>query len=304
MFKAVLGTEESVGPDTDFFDMGGNSLDAVQLVSKIRASVTDQISLRDLFESPTVAGISARLLELSSSSMMGGVHSIASIESCVREAFRSTLGLAVAPAGDTSFFESGGDSALAVQIIGSLRESVSDQVSLRDLFESPTVAGLTARLMELGAGGGGGASSLQAVVAAAFQQALGLDTAIDRNASFFESGGDSALAVQVIGSLRESVSDQVSLRDLFESPTVAGLTARLVELGVDGRPADSAVEPQLEPDPEMQPDNGDDVEQGTARRNRTIARLRQESPMSFRTTGDTGRGRPTMYGPSVDLAEP
>ena len=141
-------------------------------------------------------------------------------------------------------------------------------------------------------------------MAAAFQQALGLDTAIDRNASFFETGGDSALAVQVIGSLRESVSDQVSLRDLFESPTVAGLTARLVELGVDGRPADSAVEPQLEPEPEMQPDNGDDVEQGTARRNRTIARLRQESPMSFRTTGDTGRGRPTMYGPSVDLAEP
>ena len=84
---------------------------------------------------------------------------------------------------------------------------------------------------------------------------------------------------------------------------MAGLTARLVELGVDGRPADSAVEPQLEPEPEMQPDNGDDVEQGTARRNRTIARLRQESPMSFRT-GDTGRGRPTMYGPSVDLAEP
>ena len=109
-------------------------------------------------------------------------------------------------------------------------------------------------------------------MAAAFQQALGLDAAIDRNASFFESGGDSALAVQVIGSLRESVSDQVSLRDLFEAPTVAGLTARLVELGA-GRPAE-AVEPQLEPEPEMQPDDGDDVEQGTARRNRTIARLR------------------------------
>merc|ERR1712227_950328 len=95
-----------------------------------------------------------------------------------------------------------------------------------------TRAGLAARLLQLvGAGAGAGVvaggaslSSLQAVVAAAFQETLGLDSAIDRNASFFESGGDSALAVQVIGKLRESVTDQVSLRDLFEAPTVAGLS--------------------------------------------------------------------------------
>ncbi|CAM5729899.1 Non-ribosomal peptide synthetase OS=Streptomyces fumanus OX=67302 GN=GCM10018772_35740 PE=4 SV=1 [Streptomyces fumanus] len=61
LFGEVLGLER-VGAEASFFDLGGDSLLAMRLIARVRSVLEAEISIRDLFTAPTVAGV-ARVID-------------------------------------------------------------------------------------------------------------------------------------------------------------------------------------------------------------------------------------------------
>ncbi|MEG3958216.1 phosphopantetheine-binding protein [Microcoleus sp. herbarium2] len=61
IWTALLGLEK-VGTNQNFFDLGGHSLMATQLISRVRSCFGVELALRDFFAAPTIQNL-AELVE-------------------------------------------------------------------------------------------------------------------------------------------------------------------------------------------------------------------------------------------------
>ncbi|WP_084530632.1 non-ribosomal peptide synthetase [Nocardia miyunensis] len=60
IFEEILGVEE-IGVEDSFFELGGNSLSAARAIARVNSALGGELTIRDLFESATVAALATRL---------------------------------------------------------------------------------------------------------------------------------------------------------------------------------------------------------------------------------------------------
>jgi natural product biosynthesis luciferase-like monooxygenase protein len=84
IWRELLGIE-SIRPQDSFFDHGGNSLIALQLVAQLRETFKIDLPLRVIFESRTVTGLAARIFDL-----IAQEQEMAELDSLLREIESST----------------------------------------------------------------------------------------------------------------------------------------------------------------------------------------------------------------------
>jgi acyl-coenzyme A synthetase/AMP-(fatty) acid ligase len=71
IWESVLGVKP-IGIHDDFFDLGGKSLTAAMIVSRVRESLRVELPVRALFESPTVATLAITIVQEKMKQMNGG----------------------------------------------------------------------------------------------------------------------------------------------------------------------------------------------------------------------------------------
>ncbi len=147
-FCRVLGLP-SIGLDDDFFDLGGQSILAMRLVSKLTEDLNVEVPLQMLFEASTVGALSRRLDLLTSTTPELRTVSLGSgLNQRLREVWQSTLGYEPPAAGQNGPLLSDaqvGDLLAAVRgQFGVAAEGLSTLAFRSD----PTVPGLARALHE------------------------------------------------------------------------------------------------------------------------------------------------------------
>ncbi|MFC9435702.1 amino acid adenylation domain-containing protein [Nocardia sp. NPDC057030] len=89
-------------------------------------------------------------------------------------------------------------------------------------------------------------TSVERAVATVFGEVLGSER-VSVDQSFFELGGNSLSATKVVARVNSALGSRIALRDLFDAPTVAQLSTRVVPAG-GGQPGRFALAPRIRPD--------------------------------------------------------
>jgi acyl carrier protein len=95
----LLGVER-VGVEENFFELGGHSLLATKLISRIRDQFHLELPLRVLFESPTVSGLAAAILQMQQNSDGNATTLTPAITRVSRDAHRASRSSLIAPKKD------------------------------------------------------------------------------------------------------------------------------------------------------------------------------------------------------------
>ena len=146
----------NIGPNDNFFDLGGDSLKALEVISRLQALLNVELSLIAFFEDPTVAHLADVVIGLrtngesvpTSITTPSATSAFAATQAKVAQVWGEVLQREnIAPM--ENFFDLGGDSLKALEVISRLQALLNVELPLIAFFEEPTIAHLAAVAEEL-----------------------------------------------------------------------------------------------------------------------------------------------------------
>ncbi|WP_349729729.1 amino acid adenylation domain-containing protein [Peribacillus frigoritolerans] len=129
-----------INEDSDFFQLGGHSITAMKLVSKINKRLDANIKLADLFENPTLKMLSHRIFPEVNTPPKDETEVVTSF---VEKTFLEVLSTSQIDK-NADFFEVGGHSILAMKLLTKLNKEYNQILTLKNIFQNSTIDSLTA----------------------------------------------------------------------------------------------------------------------------------------------------------------
>jgi thioesterase domain-containing protein/acyl carrier protein len=220
-----------IGPEQNYFDLGGDSSLAVHLFAEIEKVFKVKLPLATLFEAQTIGDLSEVIRRDVSASVPPPVTA-PPVDDAVRgltEIWQRLLGVAhIEP--NQNYFDLGGDSSLAVHLFAEIEKVFNVKLPLATLFEAQTVGDLSEVIRRQAPTAGTPqvtmppADDTTRMLTEIWQRLLGV-TPIEPNQNYFDLGGDSSLAVHLFAEIEKVFKVKLPLATLFEAQTVSELAA-------------------------------------------------------------------------------
>ncbi|BAI74126.1 polyketide synthase (plasmid) [Azospirillum sp. B510] len=140
---------DAIGPEDDFFDLGGDSLMQVQLQNAVRDRLGYELDFSDVYDHPTLAALAAFIVaergRTAGATLCLKEADGTETERGLAEIWSRLLGTdAVSRLDD--FFDLGGDSLMHVQLENAVRERFGVGLSMEDVYDDPTLTAVAARI--------------------------------------------------------------------------------------------------------------------------------------------------------------
>lgn len=219
--KLLDMTEQELSVDADFFDWGGHSLLANQLVAEIRRELIVEISPLDIFEHPELGQLASHVHERYR-------QAFGEFNDIIGQMWCELLDIPVEELrDDADFFDWGGHSLLANTLVGLIKKQFAIEFTALDIFEHPVFKSFVHHVKAIFDQRYG---AITAQLMPIWQALLDLEPMeIQLGADFFDWGGHSLLANNLVAEIRHSTGVELTVLDVFNHPTLLELITLLGE---------------------------------------------------------------------------
>ncbi|MBV1856846.1 MAG: AMP-binding protein [Nannocystaceae bacterium] len=225
LWKEALGIDD-IGLDESFYDLGGDSLTALNVIMRMGRAGIDPSICRSIFQGATIR----QLVEASSPEPEPEPAAAKTDE--LQQIWKEALGIDDIGL-DESFYDLGGDSLTALNVIMRMGRAGIDPSICRSIFQGATIR----QLVEASSPAPEASSSPAKTdeLKQIWQEALGVDD-IGLDESFYDLGGDSLTALNVIMRMGRAGIDPSICRSIFQGATIR----QLADASAPGTPPDAA----------------------------------------------------------------